>query len=578
MKTSHLHRTFQERKIAAQTAVVDHAGDPTEVPVVTNATEDLDPMRVGPRPVVMIEPQPETAQEVARTYQELEADEEGQAREEFTDTVEALESIRDMIVAGNEAGGLSAVSAYFSAMAIESYTTRLGVHTPELTTAFESAISETGRVQVSVESLNTTLESVNYTGKFLVKRLAASVIRLLIPTWINLKVQAAVVTTLVGKASAMKALPGAKIKVRTTAILEGESASTNVSASLVKAAEILKYMVKGFGEDATRDFKSNLEALEMLDKPTAEETMAEVPKLLARWKDPRSKLGQKASLPLIGNYRLFEDHELQYKGDNAAFKGFDALAHLNYPTLVGFQGYASDAGVDSRYMEIPALTPAEITKIGLALKVAIANFGKWRAIVEKLSAATTLFVAGTFPARLMLGPFTLVTWSAFLAAVIFKRKRMTDKLPSGLTDLDTIYEALETSNRLRFHVGYDAGRVLNRIVFLYIKLAKLSMKAHAIAALESMAVDGVSVNETSPIEPVQAPGKDDQAPEGEVMAHKPTVQDNPEAKQDLNGPVSDKRTYGEQTFSLESLIASKTPVPYWMVPHLVPTDSGTGDG
>src|ERR1700744_2237320 len=109
----------------------------------------------------------------------------------------------------------------------------------------------------------------------------------------------------------------------------------------------------------------------------------------------------------------------------------------------------------------------------------------------------------------------------------------------GRDEVDALKDAMRTSTRLGFHVGADAVYVLSWLCPGYIKMAKLSLRAYLTHSVESIdnqnAVDGVTVNENSPIDPEMVPGKGNTAPTGDISKPPETFDDLAIAEQDLDG-------------------------------------------
>lgn len=536
------------------------------------SVEDLDPIptRAHPGFPVVIEPDNKSALAVAQRYRELEYHSDALGQAELQSTATQLHKAHGLIAAANERGGLSAESAFFASVAVESLTGRLGLDVAPMIGSFESAINSEGKTTISLESLSEALEAVDHGGGTFLKRTAASFYRFLVPLWTMVKMSSRDIDEVLKKAGKLKkGVAGAKIEVKSHQIALGKGPSKNVPADLLKAAEILKYMVRDFGTQANVDFKSNLEAVEPMENAeTVEQIFKSIPKVWAKFKDPRVKIGGKPADPLIGNWKLFEDHSLKYKGDDAILKKFDVYANHDYPTLVGFQGSDDSDAFVNKAIEIEALSPDEIVKIGEALKIAVANFGKWRAFVEHVSGATSLVALFGTASAFMTGPFAMVTFPVWLGICLTKVGNR-QHYATGMNDLDAVYDALSTSNRMRLHVGYDSGRVLRETIKLYLRLAKASLKVHVTGSMESWdqatADNGVSVNETAANEPLQAPGKGDTAPTDEVIPKIETINDDPMSHQDLNGPVEPANESRQDRTTGQRL-------PYWFRP-----EQGTSD-
>jgi hypothetical protein len=560
---SYLYEAFAQSKAAA----VEPAVEAVVPEALAVGVEDLDPGAIKSTHATIIAPNSNNTAEVNQLYRELEVEAESQAQDHLTKTVESLHEIRDLIDEANQSGGLSAESAYFAAFSIESLSTRLGLQPDPLIVSFESAIGNPdGKVTVSTEALAATLEGVDNNVAEIFKRGAAVIYRYITPLWSMIKIAGMGIDGIVVKTRKVKPVAGAKIKISGKRIMEGNAPAPHVADAMVKAGEILKYMIKSFSGNAVRDFNDNLKAAKAIVDANAagDFELSDMEALWSHWKDPRTKIGQNPSAPIIGNRRFFQDQSLKYKGDNAVAKKFDEFANLSYPSLVGFQDYDADEKVGK--VTIDALTPDQIVAIGGALRQAVNDFGWFRAFVERQASQSTMFGGS---------PIQHFRRRAGLRAALRTGAFGTD-------EMNTIKDAFETSNRMRFHVGYDAGRVLRQVIHLYRELATKSLKAHLVATTEAIdqatATDGYSVNETSPIEPVQVSGVGDLAPEGPVMPVQTSINDAPESMQDLNGPV---KTPEQQVmlaenaavadFAMEaiddktSIIEPTTgvPVPYW---------------
>lgn len=459
------------------------------------STEDLDfgAVLTGPSPAVTIQPEPSHLHELRDTYQRLEADAEGEAAGEIKQTVTGLESIRDALEYSNARGGISAESACFAALAISTYNRRLGMESESLTTGLESAIDNpTGKMIISTEALTASIEGVDHVGREFFKRAGSTYYRAVIPTWSLVKLAGMGIEGLVQRASKIGTKSGATITVRARSIAEGDGPSKDVAASLQRATSTLSYLVKGFADDADAAFRANTTSVNRLFQSkeddygdmeyggmSTEEIHHAMEQLLTRWRDPRIKLGDKLSTPLIGGYKLFDDHSLKYKGDYTPAKKFDELANHGYPTLIG---WSSDNEVARDKVEIAALTPTQIVQIGKALQQTVKNFGFWASMAEKFAAQAT--VAGP----------TILTAVTVTAKVNRRyedesRTAYSEVQNSDSAELATVKDALATSNRLRFHVAYDAGRILRKIIGVYKDLAKKSLKAYAVSSNESISLE-----------------------------------------------------------------------------------------
>jgi len=540
---SSLHRRFEEAKLKAQAATIAHSETATSEPPAAMppsvVTEDLDAnvLATGPRSVVMIEPNPDNAAAAVAAYDELESKLSHRMSKEMDAAVESLTTLRDQIAEANAAGGFSAESAFFAAIAIEAHSDRLGFTDSALTASFESAmVSPDARTVISTEALDFALEGVDKLGKELGRRFMAQWYRMVVPLWTMVKFAGRDLDGYIARAKQITTGRETLISVKKAFVMEGTAPSTNVGASFAKAAEILKFLVTDFSRQSKMDFTENVKAVSAFNSNIfngkliqkndvfAAKSIELLPALWSQWKDPRMKLGGNPSDPIIGNYVFFNDQSLKYKGDNATSKKFDIFANHAYPAIVGYQHSGVDA---SGSIEIKALSPKEIVAIASVLKQTANNFGAFRSMIERLAASPV----GNNPFSLYIKMLRrdMGADAAFYASLW------------TTPELKPVEDALKTSNRLIFHVGYDAGRVLVKTISHFKKIAKLSMRVHAKSSLESWdqatASDGISVNETAPNEPTQSPAARNQAPIGEVLPPQSTFQDQPAAKQDLNGTI-----------------------------------------
>lgn len=525
-----------------------------------HAQEDLDPEAAQVQPASVILPTPDHARETEAAYRAVEESSLGHAADEADHVVGSIEALRGQIEAANESEGLDAESAYFAAFAVESLLKRCGMQDPSVTASFESAVTvPEGKTKVSTEALDAALEAANSIGA----RIKASFIRALNPVWIRTRHLGSALDSLVTDARGVRG-NGTKptIEVASKLIAEGDKPSTDLKASFSKAAEILKYMVKDFGKQANADFIANMDVMwkeihqhfakdsNGLSKAdfgsfSSDDIKKALERVAADWKDPRVKLGGDPAAPLVGGYQLFAKIEESdrmfgldpYKGNDPVVKKFLSLAYDAYPTVAGSTHSSGDADTRTK-VEVAALSPEEIIQIANGFRDAVDNFGAWRAFVEKLSGITSLAALFGPAAALMSGPFMLqayLVWVGILFGKAIARVKVHSDMP--LVEIKAMHAAQETSNRMRLHVGYDAGLVLLRIGHTFINLAKQSLNAYAHASAEAFdqqsSIDGQSVHETAPNEPVQTPGSQNLAPQGEVMPHQNSWEDQPASFQTI---------------------------------------------
>lgn len=510
------------------------------------ATEDLDAnvQATGPKAIACFNPAPDNAHAAAAAFHVIETRQEDEVREKVGTALESLRSLRAAIHATNAGDGFTPVAAFFANLAVEAHTSRLGFDERELTASFESAV-EGQATTIATESLDAALEAVD--GVF--NRMKATAIRLFAPVWTRCKLLSKDLDVLAAKASRQSQARDVTIHVSAAQIAEGKDHSTDLAKSYARAAEFLKYLTGPFKEQAKadRDYNSGLvqklfDAKEDHDTASPEKIEAVLSQIANSWKDPRSKLGEGLTQPLIGNVQLFrDDDENVYRGDNEAAKKLNEFIVKSYPTLTGSQDVHEKA--PSGKVDVKALAGHEIAHLAADFKAAASNVGAMAAFLKKLRSVAFPFTA--LGAALLSVDRDEAVGYTHGAAYNYNNGSVASTSSTQYRRKSNLQYTLERaywlSDRMTTHVAYDAARALLKIGHSFIKVSLLSLNAQAKAALESWdqatAVDGQSVNETSPIEPIMAPNAGNQAPAGEVIPKQATFQDGRGGKQDLCGAV-----------------------------------------
>lgn len=537
-----------------------------------SSLEDLDPGEVeqGPEKAVTISPDPRTVEEVSNTFKELAADDQADNLDEAKSAVESLNAMVALVEADNAKGGLDAPSAALASIAVESLTDYIGLNWKQDHTSMESAIASLdGKQVVSLEALKASLEGVDAPFKEGLKRLGAAFRRTIEPNYLLVKASGHGLDDIIKDASSIRATGKATIEVKASKIAVGDSASKNVAADLIKAAEILSFLTVRFTKEAEDDFVFNDHLTQKLMGRVEEvsEFSATMKDLLGKWRDPRKKLGGDPTDPIIGNYQFFTDQSLKYTGKEPSAVAFDKLANLAYPKLVGYHESGRAGSSDASKLTIPALSPADIIKIGTALKHAVDEFSAWESLLNRGSFLTmtagTVGVAAAAAATVLSGNLLAfgVWLTVYVAGFMKLAKRLEgqgEKKPGeGIMaeDIRTVYDAWATSSRLRFHVGYDAGVVLRKVNGLFKDLARASIKAwQQQASTEAMddhtAVDGQSTCDDAPNDPTQSAAAKNLTPEEAVLPPKDGLLDGLQVIQN------------ESVESL-TLYAGRYAPPYW---------------
>jgi hypothetical protein len=552
---STLHQRFATAKVEAKAAIIDAhpdndpQGEEATVlaPVADVVTEDLDSnvLSTGPKAVACFNPSPDNAHAAAAAFHAIESRREDEAREEVGSALESLRDLRDTIHATNTDGGFTSVSAYFANLAVEAHTSRLGFNERELTASFESAVDGQSTT-IATESLDAALEAVDG----VLNRMKATAIRLFAPVWTRCKLLSKSLDALAAKAARHQQSHDAMIHVKVSLIAEGADHSTDLAKSYARAAEFLKYLTGPFKDQAKadRDYNSGLvqklfDVKEDHDTPSPEKIEAVLSHIASNWKDPRNKLGNDLTKPLIGNVQLFrdEDGEDVYRGDNEAGQKLNEFIVKNYPTLTGSQG--SDEKGPSGKVDVKALAGHEIAHLAADFKAAASNVGAMAAFLKKIRSVMFPFTA--LGAMLQVVPHDEAVGHSQGYGYNYGDGSMSSHSSVQYRRKSNLQYTLERaywlSDRMTTHVAYDAARALLKIGHSFINVSNLSLNAQVKSSLETWdqasASDGISVNETSPIEPIMAPNAANQAPVGEVIPKQETFQDGKGGKQNLSGAV-----------------------------------------
>jgi len=556
-----------------------------------HTTEDLDPEAAQVEPATCIEPMPDHARETEAAYRAVEDATLHSAMEEFERVQDGLEALRERIEGANQSGGLTAESAFFAHFAVESLLKRFNVKDEKTTGSFESAvILPEGKSVVNLESLDATLEGVDNVGQNVWQRAVASVGRSFRPLVSRVKLAGKSLGSVIREAEKIRGGRGGEISVKKRYVLQGDSVPSDVGKAFEEAAEKLHYLTTTFTKQAQADFKDNIKTLEELRKTLPQRAFLHwrddwnkdassfLAKVWERWKDPRTKLGGDPSAPIIGNYAFFEDQGDKYGGSDGAAKKFDAFANKAYPTLSGYQHKRGDHEKGS--VSIHALSPQQIIAVAKRLQEACQGITFLRGLGEHTSLLRLPFSFGRFKAG------NTIERQGYHTR-LYETERGSDGTIKTTTHekLDhpfmAVEDALKTSQRLTYHVGYDAGRVLADTIAHFLTVAKASLNAHAKASTEAFdqqnSVDGVSVNETAPNEPVQVPAKGHTAIPGELMAKQDSWEDKPASFQTIEDEAAcETIDFEEAAASCESLIEEASEIGI-LQQHYATEDEASGE-
>lgn len=399
---------------------------------------------------------------------EDEIKEHEELQEDLVDSISGVEVVKQEIVRQNdELGGLTTESLLGASLALDSFTRPLGLKSidiiPNQDFALEPSSSDK-RYKVSLEDLNTSLEGIVDKLKDLGKRYLSTWVRAQEALVIRAPIMLARLNRLakIAKGSSSTGVKG-NITTNVKYLHKDGSIDPNTPKFLSEYFKISEILIGKFHVKAQEDFKKNVESISKLNKTFAgwkNNTVEDYIKALGDFgntvADPRSLLSKnQLEFPVPGGRRLFVNKELIYKGSNAGVKKLDQFAHLNYPTRLLWRG--GDRLAQSK-QEMPILSAKEIQNLATEASVAISKIKLFQTYIEALSANFTI----TAP----LSIFTLV-----------KLLRRASMYGNWGNETNVMSAAYNTSNYMRFHVGYDAASTFMTVASGLISYSKKSLKA-----------------------------------------------------------------------------------------------------
>jgi hypothetical protein len=201
--------------------------------------------------------------EVAEAQEEVEGDEE--AIDELEEAADGLGEVAETVEASMEDGGLSPQAARFMQLAVESYTGRLGVDAP-VVTSMESFGGTSGRLsatQVSLEGIKEFLKEIWAKVKSLIMSLRAKAKNL----WLKLFDTSA---KLAKRAEAIKkkaqsttgSASEKKIEVNLKPIHLGGKAPTSMTGALEAVSQLVKAQLGASNDEIVKDMAKRADKLE----------------------------------------------------------------------------------------------------------------------------------------------------------------------------------------------------------------------------------------------------------------------------------------------------------------------------
>lgn len=423
--------------------------------------EDLNPAAPVTGQTQVIEPQVSAVHEAVMAANDKELRQNEEMIDDAGEIVENIADVRNEVAAANEEGGLSAESLLFASIAMEANYRRLGQQVPCELVSVESFPKTGERLVVNLESLDVSLEGFFDSVVELGKRALSAYTRNMTATWTSLNVQLMATKRYLQAAKRAKIPNEGKVKITEWRVSKNKSSVVdNVPKELAATIDMLVEVMEPMTKAAGPAFEANIKAANALNTDSEESFKTSLQHIVSNWKDPRAKYGHtKLVEPLLGGVSLFVDKPKTYYGDMALAKKLDALAHDAYPTTYGFRG---DSGRKFGIGYIPAFSTEDINTVGSKCIRAVQALTWWRATMEKLS-----------------GVFSDVTMVGKIARR--SRGKMIGRGFGGVKnefsdEIRMLREALATSNRLRFHIGYDAGMDLMFQLRTFNLIAKGSLK------------------------------------------------------------------------------------------------------
>lgn len=261
---------------------------------------------------------------------------------------------------------------------------------------------------------------------------------------------------LIGELNKRSFSGGGTVHVNVNYLHEDGAIPSDLAGYLRQYADFSKKIFEGFHVNAKNAFEDNIAAAKIAAKSGSLTGIA------SKWKDPRSRLtGRKLTASIPGGRYLFVDRPLMWPdATDPDVKYLDRFANLAYPTIVFYREKTTGLKTAS----VPVMSSDQLLKVADGMFSAIASVDKLQAYVEQAAAS--------------LKPIPLV-----VLINTFRRSRGNNITVSGQSRVSPGMEtkilraALYTSNRMRFHVSFDAVLSFTRTVSNFLGYAKACMRA-----------------------------------------------------------------------------------------------------
>lgn len=427
--------------------------------------------------------------EVVRAQCDAECENESEAFDTAVDTLEGLGTVRSLVEQQNAAGGLSLEGLAAASLALEAFTSPIGLPEIELAETMDT-MGPKDRVIARVENIDIAMEGVGSWLGDKLKRVWQTALRGFGTLYPKFTLMSARLGSLIETAQKTtgKVPAGTKVTPQTVYLDDDDKAPTDPVKFLSEYAKVAEIMIGKFHDRANKDFKFNIEMVKALSKVSdATEFEKALASIANGFKDPRNMLTEaQLNLHVPGSRRHFKNKKAVYAGTNAAAKKLDAFATQHIPTRI-MDRLVEIHGED--YVEMPALQPGEVVKVTQSLKAAIESISTMRVFVEAASANLSLNAVYGLPAALV---------KIARRVVVFGDKFSGQAKSQFKAEVDALRRAVDMSNYMRFHVSYDAALTAHTVASGFIKYAKLSLKKAGADGASTESLTGISMEGADP--------------------------------------------------------------------------------
>lgn len=274
------------------------------------------------------------AQEVSET------DQDGNAAEAVADDQETLVKVTEEIEAiTDEQEGLSVESLLFATIIVDRACRRLGLPEDTLQLPAMESVQLDDRVQISTESLSSSVASVGKGLLSIFKNQVSSVLRAWSFVSTRITFRLSQIRKLKELADRTTGRPSdTSLEASFSRLHENGRVPTQIVPFTVRYLNAAKKLVSDFDHDAWESYKDFLKACDKIPLDDPAKFESDLNRLAASIRDPRSKLSaREITGPHPGGLVLFTNEKSRYRGKMAAARKLDDFATKNVPTRLGYQ-------------------------------------------------------------------------------------------------------------------------------------------------------------------------------------------------------------------------------------------------